>query len=156
MKLKFKHKITFEQADELIEKYYDGLTTVEEEKLLQNFLSQANLPAKYKPEQAIFGYFETKKQKPVFNIRPYIRWVGAAAAVLVLAVGIQTFTWKNSTSYAYVDGVKITNKNEIKTQALASLSNVSADNNEVEQSIENLNDNGIMQQQLDVFSGLGE
>ena len=156
MKLTFKHKITFKQADKLIEKYYDGFTTVEEEKLLQDFLTQANLPTKYKPEQAIFGYFETKKQKPVFNIRPYIRWVGAAAAMLVLAVGIQTFTWKNSASYAYVDGVKITNKNEIKTQALASLSNVSADNNEVEQSIENLNDNGIMQQQLDVFSGLGE
>ena len=156
MKLTFKHKITFKQADKLIEKYYDGFTTVEEEKLLQDFLTQANLPAKYKPEQAIFGYFETKKQKPVYKIRPYIRWVGAAAAMLVLAVGIQTFTWKNSASYAYVDGVKITNKNEIKTQALASLSNVSADNNEVEQSIENLNDNGIMQQQLDVFSGLGE
>ena len=39
---------------------------------------------------------------------------------------------------------------------MASLSNVSADNNEVEQSLENLNDNGIMQQQLDVFAGLGE
>ena len=156
MRLKFRHKITFEQADKLIEKYYDGYTTVEEEKLLQDFLTQTNLSAKYKPEQAIFGYFETKKQKPAFNIRPYIRWTGAAVAILVLAVGIQTFAWKNSASYAYVDGVKITNKNEIKTQALASLSNVSADNNEVEQSIENLNDNGIMQQQLDVFSGQGE
>ena len=156
MKLKIKHKITCEQADKLIEKYYDGFTTVDEEKLLQGFLSQSGLPAKYKPEQAIFGYFDTKKQKPAFSIRPYIRWAGAAAAVLVLAVGIQTFVQQDTASYAYVDGVKITNKNQIKTQALASLSNVSADNNEVEQSLESLNDNGIMQQQLDVFAGLGE
>lgn len=154
MKLKTKHKITFEQADALIEKYYDGFTTVGEEKLLQDFLTQAGLPAKYKPEQAIFGYFETKKQKPAFNIRPYIRWAGAAA-ILVLAIGIQTFNWKNIDSYAYIDGVKTTNKNEIKTQALASLSNVSADNNEVEQSLENLNDNEVMQQ-LDVFSELNK
>ncbi|HLP05024.1 MAG TPA: hypothetical protein VK152_06320 [Paludibacter sp.] len=154
MKLKTKHKITFEQADALIEKYYDGFTTVGEEKLLQDFLTQAGLPAKYKPEQAIFGYFETKKQKPAFNIRPYIRWAGAAA-ILVLAIGIQTFNWKNIDSYAYIDGVKTTNKNEIQTQALASLSNVSADNNEVEQSLENLNDNEVMQQ-LDVFSELNK
>lgn len=156
MKLKFKHKITFEQADKLIERYYDGFTTVDEEKLLHQFLSQVNLPAKYKTEQAIFGYFETKKQKPAFSIRPYIQWAGSAAAVLVFAIGIQTYVQQDTINYAYVNGVKITNKNEIKTQALASLSNVSADNNEVEQSLENLNDNGIMQQQLDVFSALGE
>ena len=82
--------------------------------------------------------------------------MGAAAAMLVFAVGIQTFVQQDTASYAYVDGVKITNKNQIKTQALASLSSVSADNNEVEQSLESLNDNGIMQQQLDVFAGLGE
>lgn len=156
MKLTFKHKITFEQADKLIERYYDGFTTVEEEKLLHRFLSQVNLPAKYKTEQAIFGYFETQMQKPVFSVRPYIQWAGAAAAVLVFAVGIQTFMHRDTINYAYVNGVRITNKNEIKTQALASLYNVSAENNEVEQSIENLNDNGIIQQQLDVFSVLNE
>lgn len=156
MKLKFKHKITFEQADKLIERYYDGFTTLDEEKLLHQFLSQVNLPAKYKTEQAIFGYFETKKQKTVFSIHPFIRWAGAAAAVLVFAFGIQTFVYQHTNNYAYVNGVKITNKNEIKNQALASLTDVSADNNEVEQSLENLNDNGIMQQQLEVFSALGE
>jgi hypothetical protein len=102
MKLKIKHKITCEQADQLIEKYYDGFTTVEEEKLLQDFLAQAGLPAKYKPEQAIFGYFDTKKQKPAFSIRPYIRWAGAAAAVLVLASVGATCKPKLFTLYSHV------------------------------------------------------
>ncbi len=156
MKLKLKHSIPYEQADKLIEKFYEGLTTLDEEKLLQAFLSHANLPSKYKTEQAIFGYFSTKKQKKRFQIRPFLQWTGAAAAMLILALGIETYAWKNQESYAYIDGVKITNKNEIKTQALASLSIVSADNYEVEQSLENLNDSELMQNQLDVFSGLSE
>lgn len=156
MRFKLNYKMTFEQADKLIEKYYDGLSTVEEEKLLRKFLSQPKLPAKYKPEQDIFGYFELKKQKTTFKIQPYIRWVSTVAAVLVLAFGIQIFILQSSGNYAYIDGVKITNNDEIRTRALASLSNVSADNNEIEQSFKNLNGSDLMQKQLDVFSELGD
>ena len=89
MKLKIKHKITFEQADKLIEKYYDGFTTVEEEKLLQGFFSQAGLRQSTNQSKP-FSDISKLKTKPVFSIRPYLRWVGAAA-MLVFAVGIQTF-----------------------------------------------------------------
>ena len=43
MKLNRKHKITTVEADSLIEKYYEGFTTVEEEKHLQKFLFQKNI-----------------------------------------------------------------------------------------------------------------
>ncbi len=156
MKISIKHRISYGEADRLIERYYDGLTTVEEEKRLQRFLAQSGLPERYQPEQAIFGYFEKKKRKPVFRIQPYIRWASAAAAVVVVAFSVQRFTAGKSSDYAYVNGVKITNINEVKSQALASISDVTTDNNEVEKSFGNLNDNELMQQQLDVFSGLGE
>lgn len=156
MRIKLKNRINFDQADKLIEKYYEGFTTLEEERLLKYFLSQDNLPVKYHPEQAILSYFATKKHKPTFNLRPHIRWAGAAVAILVLAIGIQTYSLRNPRSFAYVDGVMITNSNEIKTQALASLSIVTAENYNVEQSFENLNGNELMQEQLDVFSGLSE
>ena len=57
MKIRYLHTLNFEQADKLIEKYYDGLTTVAEEKKLGYFLSQPNLPEQYKVERDILGFF---------------------------------------------------------------------------------------------------
>ncbi|MBP1675939.1 MAG: hypothetical protein H6Q20_498 [Bacteroidetes bacterium] len=156
MKLKPKYTITTDEADKLIENYYEGLTTAEEEKRLHAFLSQPGLPQRYAAEQAIFGYFNAGKSKTkAFRLRPYLSWAGSAAAILVIAVGIQFFGNIN-TSYAYVDGVKITNINQVKAQAIASLNHVSADNDEVKQSLEAVTGNEIIKEQLDVFSGLGE
>ena len=40
MKIRYKHALSLAEADGLIEKYYDGLTSVAEEKELRSFLSQ--------------------------------------------------------------------------------------------------------------------
>jgi len=154
MKITMKHKILFSDADRLIERYYEGLTTVEEEKQLRDFLSQPNLPERFKPEQAIFGYFNRKKQKPQFRILPYVRWASVAAVVAFAVFSAHLFTAENKVNYAYIDGEKITNTQEIKSHALASLSDVSSKNNEVEDGINSLNDNQLVEQQLDVFSEL--
>ncbi len=154
MKLKIKHKMTFDEADKLIEKYYEGFTTVDEEIKLKKFLSQTNLPSKYKPEQDILGFFEKKKRKPTFSIRPYIRRVSVAAVLIATLISVQLFITENPTNYAYVNGVKITNPEDIKTQALISLNNVTSERNEVEETLNQLNDRSIMQQQLNVFSAL--
>jgi hypothetical protein len=156
MKLNIKNRIDYNEIDRLIDRYYDGLTSVDEEKRLHSFLAQKGLPERYKPEQAIFGYFEAKKLKPTFSIQSYIRWMGAVAAVAILVVGIQIFKSGSTADYAYVNGIKITNLNVIKSKALASLSNMSADNDEVEQSFDNLKDKEIMKEQLGVFSESGE
>ena len=153
--MKIKNKITYEQADKLIDKYYDGFTNAEEEKQLQSFLSQKHLPTKYQPEQAIFGYFEKKRQKPRYSINKMISWSVAAAAVLILALSIQNLSFTETSNFAYIGGVKITNKNEIKTLALASLTEMSDDKNTVESCLDNLN-NCDIQSQLEIFSTLGE
>ena len=54
MIIRFKNKAEYEAIDRLIEKYYEGMTSVEEEKRLQAFLSRTGLPEKYAPEQAIW------------------------------------------------------------------------------------------------------
>ena len=51
-----KHILTNEQADLLIERYYEGLTTGQEENQLRAFLSRTDLPEIYRAEQAMFGY----------------------------------------------------------------------------------------------------
>ena len=63
MKIRYKHALSLAEADGLIEKYYDGLTSVAEEKELRSFLSQPNLPEQYKVERDILGFFEEKKKK---------------------------------------------------------------------------------------------
>ncbi|MDP4239708.1 MAG: hypothetical protein Q8904_09615 [Bacteroidota bacterium] len=154
MRIKMKYKLSPAEADRLIERYYEGLTTGEEEKQLQTFLSQAGLPERYKPEQAIFGYFNHKKQKAVFKIAPYIRWASVAAVVVLVLFSVQVFLTEKKANFAYIDGNRITNVQKIKSQALASLSDVSSSRDEVEEGLKNINDNGLIEQQLDVFSGL--
>jgi len=154
MKIMMKYKMSFSDADRLIESYYEGMTTVEEEKRLQLFLSQPGLPERYLPEQAIFGYFNSKKLKPHFSMVPYIRWASVAAVLIFVAIGIQKYTFENQSNYAYIDGVKITNVQEIKSKALASLNDISSHNNEVETGLKSMKDNSLIEQQLDVFSEL--
>ena len=153
MRIRMKNKVNFCEADKLIERYYDGLTCVEEEKQLRSFLSQSNLPERYAPEQAIFGYFQAKKMKVQFSLRPYFRWASVAAVILAGVFIVKFYIAENQLDYAYVDGKKITNMSEIKSQALASLSDISAKNNEVEDGLKNMNNDELIKSQLEVFSG---
>lgn len=153
MKLRRKHTINYAEADQLIERYYDGLTSGEEENQLRTFLSQNNLPERYRTEQDIFGYFSNKKVKRTFSIQPYIRWASAAAVVLIAMVSVHLFSMKNNQSFAYIDGQRITDVHAIKSQALASLSDVSTGNVEIENGINDLN-NHLPEQELNVFAGL--
>ena len=106
MKLQIKHTISYSEADQIIERYYEGLTTVLEEKLLREFLSQRNLPERFEPEKAIFGYFANKKQKSVFSIHSFVRW--ASAAVLIITViSVELFSLKTEKNYAYINGKRL-------------------------------------------------
>ena len=152
MIFKMKYKVSYAEADRLIEKYYEGLTTGAEEKQLQKFLMRSDLPDRYKPEQAIFGYFDHKKAKTHVSMLPYMRWTAVAAIVLMIAVGPQIFVSANQSNYAYIDGRKISDMQQIKTQALASLVDMSSSKDEVKESLKSINDTELIKQQLDVFS----
>jgi hypothetical protein len=46
----------------LIEKYFEGLTSIEEERLLKDFFASGGFPEEMKPVAAMFGYFEVEKE----------------------------------------------------------------------------------------------
>lgn len=46
----------------LIEKYFEGLTSIEEERLLKDFFSSGDFPEEMKPVAAMLGYFEVEKE----------------------------------------------------------------------------------------------
>ncbi|VBB44712.1 conserved hypothetical protein [uncultured Paludibacter sp.] len=138
------NKISYKQADELLEKYYEGKTTCDEENLLRKFLMQKKLPAVYDTEKAIFGYFENRKSaKPRFVLHRSI-FQSAAAAVAIILIGF--IMYKNipeNKNYAYVDGKKITNSAKVESLASSSLNSISAENS------------NMMEEQLNQFSNIG-
>lgn len=146
--------ITIQEAEKLIEKYYEGETSVAEEKLIHRFLSQKNLPEQFETEKAIFGYFESEKpKKKVYRLPTQLRWIASAAAVAVIAIFSLVFVHQsNASSYAYIDGVKTTNKQIIKNLAQSTVQGLVAENNELETSLENIRGNNVIETQLDVFS----
>lgn len=53
-----------EELDFLLSKYYDGLTSAEEECTLKDFFSRPDIPAGYETEKALFGYFSEMTDFP--------------------------------------------------------------------------------------------
>jgi hypothetical protein len=53
-----------EELKRLVEKYYDGESTAEEEKTLRDFFRNNNVPAGYEAEKEIFGYYAGSEDIP--------------------------------------------------------------------------------------------
>jgi len=138
--------ITIEKAETLLNKYYEGFTSGKEEKLLHTFLSQKHLPEQFEADKAILDYFASHKKRSKIRIIPLLRWTSIAASVIIALLAINFSISSKSYSYAYVDGKKTTNIEQVKEQAFASIQSWNnSDSNS------NLNTNELINQQLQLF-----
>jgi hypothetical protein len=85
----------YNQIESLLEKYFDGETSIEQEKQLTNYFSSDNVAQHLQQYQLMFKYFEkekqtTFKQKIVLKSNKKIVWLSMAASVILLA-GIGAF-----------------------------------------------------------------
>ena len=151
MKLIRRNIITVDEAEKLMEKYYEGSTTVAEENQLRTFLAQSNVPPQFEAEKTIFGYYESKKDRKNFRLQPYLRWAAAAVITAGVIIPVSIFQASGKTNYAYINGVKTTNTQEIISLAQTTINYVS-DNNEVEDGLDNLKNDETIKNQLDAFS----
>ena len=151
MKLIRRDIITVDEAEKLMEKYYEGSTTVAEENQLRTFLAQSNVPPQFEAEKAIFGYYESKKGRKHFRLQPYLRWAAAAVIAAGVIIPVSIFQVSGKTNYAYINGVKITDTQEIISLAHSTINYVS-DNNEVEDGLDNLKNDETIKNQLESFS----
>jgi hypothetical protein len=78
-------------VEQLIEKYFQGETTIAEEKQLKAYFSSNDVAPHLVKYQALFGYFETQKgtqfeQKLPLQPRKQntVKWMGIAASFVVL------------------------------------------------------------------------
>jgi len=103
----------YQRLEELLERYLEGQSTLEEEALLKEYFSQAGLPPEQKEMQELFRYFANAgqvaaspfdmrnelnaalesewKKETGSRFRRIFLWVGSAAAVIALSFGIYKY-----------------------------------------------------------------
>ncbi len=144
----------------LIEKYYEGLTSREEEMQIASYLEQNPNADGFEAERAMFAYFKTKKPNTqtiaLFSKVNYLRTLAAVFVVAILSTAVFFIYQTNLTkteSYAYINGQKITDENQIAMFAQANLNkfsdNLNVENRELESFIK---ENSKIEKQLKLFS----
>lgn len=84
----------------VLEKYFQGETSIAEENELKNYFSSSDVAQHLEQYQSLFGYFsQAKEQKfkqeiPLQSKKRNVAWLSIAASVVVL-LGIGTFTYFN-------------------------------------------------------------
>ena len=97
------------RMEELLEKYYNGETSVEEENILRAFFEAGDVPDHLRAEAEIFGFFNQEKKaslsgemearldkiisdsgSPKLNLGRGLKyyWLSGAAAVILILIGI--------------------------------------------------------------------
>ncbi len=155
MKIVKRHIVSLQEAEKLIEKYYEGETSVAEEKVLREYLSGKNVPPQFEVEKAILGYFASEKEKKTARLVPNaLKWMASAVAVVAIFLVVLFTHQPSATSYAYVNGKKITDKDEIFALAQTTVGNLMSETDEVEIGLKNIQTGQTIESQLDVFAGV--
>ena len=123
----------------LCEKYFDALTTNEEEKALLHFLASdaANHPA-FNEIKAVMGYLSTgksiTKKKKMHTVGKAMQWASMAACIAVTAVigtsiyrqGTLPATGNREIFYACIDGKEYTDEEFVMQHMLATMNKMSS------------------------------
>jgi hypothetical protein len=127
---------------DLIDKYFEGLTSLQEEQTLRDYFQGETIAEGLKMYQPMFQFFAAERaysaclaETPPQNgkrkaVRHWSRTWGLAAAASVLLLLSLPFAFKvhttsPDTSLAYIDGKKYTDLVRIQTEALKALDNLS-------------------------------
>ncbi|AOW11100.1 hypothetical protein [Flavobacterium gilvum] len=123
----------FDRMEALLEKYFEGETSIAEENELKNYFSSEDVAPHLEQYSSLFGYFiEAKEQKfskktALISEKPKALWWSIAASVAVL-IGVGTFVYFNSANTVKANKELGTYDNpeeafEATQEALAMLSN---------------------------------
>lgn len=94
------------KIEEILEKYFQGETSIAEENQLKEYFSSSNVAQHLEQYKPMFGYFsQAKEQKSTYEIplqtkKQNVAWLSiAASAVLLLGIGTYFFvSEKNDTT----------------------------------------------------------
>jgi hypothetical protein len=140
----------------LLNKYFEGETTCEEERRLRRFFAEGLVPEHLEIYRPMFAFFETEQEeltevsgqcntsempelaifeKKTKTVRKYLTYsLGAAAAALLLLLGISGIYRHISpapTNYVIIDGKEYTDVHLIREQAMVAFRDVSLSEEEI-------------------------
>ncbi|MDR0542051.1 MAG: hypothetical protein LBH19_07530 [Dysgonamonadaceae bacterium] len=123
---------------ELTDRYFEGLTSLKEEKMLRDYFRGKNIPEEWKAHQSLFRYFSEERQavkKKRLTPRPFRLWASVAAACVLLFLGVKFISPApnriSAGSMMYIDGKKYTDTELIRAEALKALENLSGEDGAV-------------------------
>ncbi len=155
--------------DDLLNKYFEGETSVEEERHLRAFFASDKVPQRLAIYKPMFAYFdeEIKKKQQKQKVFPAKRsrlfyWVSGIVAGLLLLVGLRQMLFTPdpcycSDNYVVINGRCYTDLNTVRSLALEALHEVATPAEEYfpEEDMETI-DREIIENQLkelgDIFS----
>lgn len=89
-----------DRTEILIEKYFQGVTSIAEENELRNYFSSSDVAQHLEHYKPMFGYFalakeqEFKQEIPLKSKKHKVAWLSIAASIVVL-LGIGTYVYYN-------------------------------------------------------------
>ena len=131
------------KIENLLEKYFEGKTSLKEEKLLRKYFLRDDIPEHLRVYKPIFGFFSEEHQlKKLKNKKFVVRnkvmtvriFAGIAASLLLFFTFNYFLVPKQSIqreSMVYIDGVKYTELDIINSKALNALENISDTGNDM-------------------------
>jgi len=147
---------------ELIDKYFEGLTSADEEAALRRFFTSDEVPEQLSIYKPLFAYFENtikeRERKTIFRIpKKTMLWIGSTAACIVFLIGMfhsSTMQKKcpEGSNYVIIDGRCYTDADMIHSAMQRTLQEVSGEDDFFsEAQPDNMN---IIESQLKEFESL--
>lgn len=146
----------FKNLEILLDKYFEGNTTLDEEQQIREFFRKnADLPEKLMETKAMFEFFQKESEKQVefqfaptltkkstknTTIRKVYYLVSGIAAAIVLLISIVTYSDNSEEQkvYAYINGKPIMNEQVAKMEAKKALLFVSSKFNKGTENLKHL------------------
>lgn len=91
----------FNKIEVLLEKYFEGETSIAEEIELKNYFSSPNVAPHLEQYQSLFEYFSMAKEQkytqqiPLLSIKRKVAWLSIAASVVIM-LGIGSYVYFNA------------------------------------------------------------
>ena len=159
--------------EELLERYFEGLTSGEEEVALRRFFTSDDVPEQLAMYQPLFAYFESEieaaradlpsvQTKPPKAARAHLqsvrnRWISSIAASAAILIGITFFATRQSRcpesgNYVIINGRCYTDVQTIHSATLNALREISTDDETSDGN--STNATHIITNQLKIFDSL--
>lgn len=131
------------KIEELIDRYFEGLTSCEEERELRRFFTHNSVPEHLQIYRPLFACLEQEVQayraekapaKTISPRRRFLYTMGAVAAGLLLLIGIagtHQYLQPTPENFVIIDGKQYTDANLVREQALAAFRDVRTTEDEV-------------------------